>query len=90
MSRHRMVKQLTVCKKSITDYPTSNNNRNKMEWLDTQMEEMQRGSKHQCHQIYSTEMLFSKPVQNYHPRHRMYQGLLLVLDGTTNNISNAF
>ncbi len=54
------------------------------------MEEMQRGSKHQCHQIYSTEMPFSKPVQNYHLRCRAYQGLLLVLDGTANNISNAF
>ncbi len=88
MSRHRMVKQLTVCKKSITSYPTSNNKCNKMQWLDTQIEEMQRGSKHQCCQIYSTEMPFSKPVQNYHLRRRAYQGLLLVLDGTANNISN--
>jgi hypothetical protein len=62
MSRHRMVEQLTVCKKSITGYPTSNDDRNKMQWLDTQMKEMQRGSEHQCCQIYSTEMPFSKPV----------------------------
>ncbi len=90
MSRHRMVKQLPICKKSIIGYSTSNNNRNKMQRLDTQMEEMQRGSKRQCHQIYSTEMPFSKPVQNYHLRHRAYQGLLLVLDSTANNISNVF
>jgi hypothetical protein len=90
MSRYKMVEQLTVCKKSITGYPTSNNDCNKMQWLDTQMEEMQRGSKHQCRQIYSTEMPFSEPVQNYHLWHRAYQGLLLVLGGTANNISNAF
>jgi hypothetical protein len=90
MSRHRMVERLTVCKKSITGYPTSNKDRNKMQRLGTQMEEMQRGSEHQFRQIYSTEMPFSKPVQNYHLRRRAYQGLLLVLDGTANNISNAF
>jgi hypothetical protein len=54
------------------------------------MEEMQRGSERQCRQIYSTEMPFSEPVQNYHLRRRAYQGLLLVLDGSANNISNAF
>jgi hypothetical protein len=40
MNRHRMVERLTVCKKSITGYPTSNDDCNKMQWLDTQMEEM--------------------------------------------------
>jgi hypothetical protein len=90
MSRHRMVKQLTACKKSINGYPTFNNNCKKMQGLDTQTKEMQRGSEHQCHQMYFTEMEFSELVRHYHLCHRAYQGLLLVLNGTANNISNAF
>jgi hypothetical protein len=62
MSRHRMVKWLIACKKSITGYPISNDDHKKMQGLNTQMEEMQRESEHQGHQIYSTEMEFSEPV----------------------------
>jgi len=51
-----------------------------MQWLDTQMEEMQRGSETQCHHLYSTAMPFSEHVRTYHYRRRAYQGLLNVLD----------
>ncbi len=42
--QQRMVKHLTVCETCITSYPTLNDNRNKMQRLDKQMEEMQIGS----------------------------------------------
>ncbi len=76
MSKHKIVERLMVCETSITGYSTSDDDRNKMQRLDTQMEEMQRGSKHQCRQIYSTEMPFSKPVCHYHLWQQAYQGLL--------------
>ncbi len=90
MSRHRMVKQLTACEKSIVSYPTSDDDRKKMQGLDTQMEEMQRRSEHQCGLIYSTEMEFSEPIQHYHLCRRAYQGLHLFLNRTANIISNEF
>jgi hypothetical protein len=63
-----------------------------MQILDTQMEEMQRGSENQCRQIFSTAMPFSEPVRVYHLRRRAYQGLLNVRisDGRTRNASNAY
>ena len=61
-----------------------------MQALDTQMEEMQRGSENQCHQIFSTAMPFSEPVRTYHPRRRAYQGLLRALSGEARNVSNAY
>ncbi len=90
MSRHRLVERLTACEKSTTRYPTSDKDHKKMQGLNTQMEKMQRRSEHQCHQIYSTEMEFSEPVGHYHLCRRACQGLLLVLNGTANNISNEF
>jgi hypothetical protein len=73
MSTHRMMEHIAVCKTSITTYPTSCNDRQKMQWLDMQMDEMQRGSKKQSHQIYSMDRPFSKPVQTYHLCCQAYQ-----------------
>ncbi len=41
MRTHRMMEHLVACKTSITGYPTSPDDRQKMQQLDTQMEEMQ-------------------------------------------------
>jgi len=70
--------------------PTTEANKLLMQQLDTQMEEMQRGSEQQCRQLFSAAMPFSKPVRTYHYRHRAYQGLLNVLKRTAHNASNAY
>ena len=92
MSLHRMTERLEACGQSIDGCPTSASNKATMQILDTQMEEMQRGSEHRCRQIFSTAMPFSEPVRVYHLRRRAYQGLLNVLtpDGRTRNASNAY
>ncbi len=84
------MEHLGACKTSITGYPTSPDNRQKMQWLDMQTEEMQRGGKKQCHQIYSTDMPFSELVRTYQLRCQAYQGLLCILEGNSHNASNAF
>ena len=61
-----------------------------MQRLDTQMEEMQRGSEQQCRQLFSTVMPFSEPVRTYHYRRRAYQCLLNVLKQKAHNASNAY
>lgn len=92
MTTHRMTERLEACGRSIVGFPTSASNRATMQILDTQMEEMQRGSEHQCRQIFSTAMPFSEPVKVYHLRRRAYQGLLNALtpDGKSRNASNAY
>ena len=69
--------------------PTTEANKLLMQQLDTQMEEMQHGSK-KCRQLISAAMPFSKPVRTYHYQHRAYQGLLNVLKRTAHNASNAY
>jgi len=86
----RMPDRLEVCGQSITGFPTTEANKNLMQRLDTQMEEMQRGSETQCRHLYSTAMPFSEPVRTYHYRRRAYQGLLNVLDRSAQNASNAY
>jgi hypothetical protein len=92
MTVHRMTERLEACSRSIDGCPTSASNKATMQILDTQMEEMQLGSKNQCRQIFSTTMPFSEPVRVFHLCRRAYQGLLNVLtsDGRTRNASNAY
>jgi len=59
MAIHRMPDQLEVCGRSITGFPTTEADKNSMQRLDTQMEEMQRGSKTQCRVGLQT------PIPNY-------------------------
>jgi hypothetical protein len=72
MSTHRMTEQLEACGQSIASFPTSKIDKRSMQILDTQMEEMQRGRKNQCRQIFSTAMPFSEPVRTYHYCRRAY------------------
>jgi hypothetical protein len=90
MSTHRMMERLAVCETIITGYPTSFDVRQKMQQLDMQMEEMQRGREKQCRQTYSTDMPFSEPVYTYHLHRQTYQGLLCILEGDCHNASKAF
>jgi hypothetical protein len=90
MTIHRMQEQLEVCGQSINGFPTTEADTLSMQWLDTQMEEMQRGSEQQCRQLFLTAMPFSEPVRTYHYRRRAYQGLLNVLERTARNASNAY
>jgi len=90
MAIHRMPDRLELCGWSITGFPTTEADKNSMQRLDTQMEEMQRGSEAQCRHLYSTAMPFSEPVRTYHYRRRAYQGLLNVLDRSAHNASNAY
>jgi hypothetical protein len=90
MSTHRMTERLDACGQTIASFSTSKTDKRSMQILDTQMEDMQRGSKTQCRQIFSTAVPFSEPVRTYHYRHRAYQGLLNVLEGTAHNASNTY
>ena len=87
-----MPDRLEVCGRSIIGFPTTEAVKNSMQWMDTQMEEMQRGSKTQCRHLYSTAMPFGEPVRTYHYRRRgrAYQGLLNVLNRLAHNASNAY
>jgi hypothetical protein len=80
MSIHRMQDRLDACGRSITGPPTTEADKLLMQRLDTQMEEMQRGSERQCRQLFSTALPFSEPVRTYHYRRRAYQGLLNVIE----------
>ena len=68
MSTHQMMERLESCEQSIASYPTSETDKRSMQTLDTQMEEMQRGSKTQCRHMILTAMPFSEPVRTYHFR----------------------
>ncbi len=70
MSIHRMQGWLDACGRSITGPPTTEADKLLMQRLDTQMEEMQRGSERQCRQLFSTALPFSEPVRTYHYRRR--------------------
>ncbi len=84
------MERLEPCGQSIASFPASKIDKRSMQTLDTQMEEMQRGSKNQCRQIFSMAMPFSELVRTYHYRRRAYQGLLNVLEGTARNASNTY
>jgi hypothetical protein len=90
MSTHQMMELLESYKQSIASFPTSEIDKRSMQTLDTQMEEMQRGSENQCRQIFSTAMPFREPVRTYHYRRRAYQGLLNALEGTACNASKTY
>jgi len=90
MEIHKMLDRLEVCGRSINGFPTSEAVTLSMQRLDTQMEEMQRGSEQQCRHLFSTAMPFSEPVRIYHYRRRAYQGLLNVCKRTARNASNAY
>lgn len=66
MATHRMTERLATCEHSIAGFSTSDADKKTMQTMDTKMEEMQRGSKHQCRQIFSTAMPFSEPVRINH------------------------
>ncbi len=48
MATHRMTERLQECKCEATSYPVTANVRERMQRLDTQLVEIQRGSKKQC------------------------------------------
>jgi len=85
-----MQERLEACGRSINGFPTTEADKLLMQRLDTQMEEMQRGSEQQCRLLFSMAMPFSKPVRTYHYRRRAYQGLLNILELTAHNASNAY
>ncbi len=87
-----MPDRLEVCGRSIIGFPTTEVDKNSMQWMDTQMEEMQRGSEAQCRHLCSMAMPFSEPARTYHYRQRgrAYQGLLNVLNRLAHNASNAY
>ncbi|KAL3768308.1 hypothetical protein ACHAW5_007971 [Stephanodiscus triporus] len=87
---HWLPERLSACGQAITSFPTAASNKALMQKLDTQTEEMQRGSEARCRQLFSTAMPFSEPVRTYHYRRRAYQGLLNVLEKRTRNASNAY
>jgi hypothetical protein len=62
MRTHRMIECFSACEQRISTYPAPADAIKSMQTLDAQMAEMQRGSKHRCRIIYSTEMPFSEPV----------------------------
>jgi hypothetical protein len=70
-----MVDPLEECKQQIVTYPAPEKARGQMQGIDSQMEEMQRASKHQCRQIFATQLPFRKLVCSIHLRCRAYQAL---------------
>jgi hypothetical protein len=90
MAIHRMQERLEACGRSMNGFPTIEADKLLMQWLDTQMEEMQCGSEQQFCLLFSMAMPFSEPVRTYHYRRRAYQGLLNILELTAHNASNAY
>ncbi|MFN9960228.1 MAG: hypothetical protein ACK55I_44665, partial [bacterium] len=63
MEIHRMSERLNECELQAIGYPASEVVREKMQALDTQVVEMQRGSERQCRQIFRGIIPFSEPVR---------------------------
>ena len=75
MTTHRMTERLQECEREASSYPVTDSVREKMQQLDTQLVEMQRGSEKQCRQIYRETIPFSEPVRTIYIRKRAYQEL---------------
>jgi hypothetical protein len=72
---HRMVDCLRMCKERASTYPAPMEAQERMQRLDSQAVEMQRGSKQQCRQIFTGSIPFSEPVHTIYIRKRAYQEL---------------
>ena len=75
MATHRMPERLQECEREVTSYPVTDTIRERMQRLDTQLVEIQRGSEKQCRQIYRGTIPFSEPVRTICIRKRAYQEL---------------
>ena len=52
MATHRMTERLQECEREVTSYPVTDTIRERMQRLDMQLVEIQRGNEKQCQQIY--------------------------------------
>jgi hypothetical protein len=63
MLNHWMVEHLQLCKEQATSYPAPSEVQTKMQRIESQVMEMQQGSKQQCRQIFTGCIPFNKPVR---------------------------
>jgi hypothetical protein len=82
MLNHRMLECLQLCKEQATSYPAPSKVQAKIQRIDSQVAEMQQGSKGQCWQIFTGSIPFSKPVQTIYMRRCAYQELAKGKDHT--------
>ena len=75
MEIHRMSERLHECERQALGYPAHEAVRGRMQLLDTQLVEIQRGSERQCRQIFRGTIPFSEPVRTIYIRKRAYQEL---------------
>jgi hypothetical protein len=66
MEMHRMADCLHGYEERIALYPAPPEAKLQMLRLDSKMVEMQRGAKHQCCQLYTGSLPFSKPIRVVH------------------------
>ena len=70
-----MVERLRSCEEQAELYPAPPEVQNQMQRIDSQVVEMQQGSKCQCQKIFTGSIPFSKPVRTIYVRRRAYQEL---------------
>jgi hypothetical protein len=75
MDTHRLVECLQSCEKQAELYPAPPGVQNRMQRINSQVVEMQKGSECQCRKIFMGLIPFSKPVQTIYVRRRAYQEL---------------
>ncbi len=75
MDTHRLVERLPSCDEQAELYPAPPEVQNRMQRIDSQVVEMQRGSERQCLKIFMGLIPFSKPVRTIYVRRRAYQEL---------------
>ena len=72
--------------------PSPSKVQTKMQWIDSQVVEMQQGSERQCWKIFTGSIPFSKPVQTIYMRRCAFQELAKGTDHTvqlSNIVHNA-
>jgi hypothetical protein len=75
MDTHQLVKHLWSCEEQAELYPAPLEVQNRMQRINSQVVEMQRGSERQCQKIFMGLIHFSKPVRTIYVRRRAYQEL---------------
>jgi hypothetical protein len=75
MQTHQMVERLHACTEQITLHTVSTAVQHQMQILDKQTVEMQRGGRHQCHQVFAAALPFIEPIWVIHFQRRACQAL---------------
>ncbi len=75
MDTHQLVERLRSCEEQVELYPAPPKVQNQMQRINSQVVEMQLGSKHQCQKIFMGSIPFSKPVWTIYVRRRAYHEL---------------